>query len=56
MIYLEWLGLLLLSIVGVNYLTRKSAPLWTIGVIILVAVVLMFVLPSATGAVNNNTL
>lgn len=54
MILLEWLAILVITALLITVLTKRSWPLWTIGVVILVGVSLAFVLPTVTGAVTTS--
>jgi hypothetical protein len=52
--FLEWLGIFVVSALVVTVLRKTSAPLWTIGVVILVGVCLFFVLPTVTSVTTDS--
>jgi hypothetical protein len=53
MMFLEWLGIFLVAGGLITGLRKTSAPFWTIGVVILVAVSLFFVLPTLTSVTTE---
>jgi hypothetical protein len=53
MMFLEWLGIFVISTLLVIVLRKTSAPYWTIGVVVLVALSLFFVLPTLTSVTTN---
>jgi hypothetical protein len=48
MMFLEWLGIFLISALLITVLVKRSAPFWTIGAVLFVAATLFFVLPTVT--------
>jgi hypothetical protein len=54
MMFLEWLGILMISILLVTVLRKRSAPFWTIGVVVFVGLCLFFVLPTVTSVTTDS--
>jgi uncharacterized membrane protein len=54
MMFLEWLGIFVVSGSLITVLRKTSAPFWTIGVVILVGVCLFFVLPTVTSVTTDS--
>jgi hypothetical protein len=54
-IWLEWLGLVVATTGIVSFLYRRDASFWAMGLVLVVATVLFFIVPSMSGAVTNST-